>query len=46
MFVMVQENRGPTLNMARSLINRPNGHLFDSESESESGKKNVKKEKN
>ena len=45
MFVMVQENRGPTLNMARSLINRPNGQLFDSESESESGKKNVKKEK-
>ena len=46
MFVMVQENRGPTLNMARSLINRPNGQvLFDSESESESGNKNVKKEK-
>ena len=40
MFVMVQKNRGPTLNMARSLINMPNGQaLFDSGCESESYKK-------
>ena len=45
MFVMVQENRGPTLNMARSLINRPNGQVVDSGSESESSESRLKKEK-
>ena len=45
MFVMVQKNRGPTLNMARRFINMPNGQVFDSGCESESCNKNVKKEK-
>ena len=45
MFVVVQKDRGPTLDMARRLINMPNGQVFDSGCESESCKKNVKKEK-
>ena len=45
MFVVVQKNRGPTLNLARNLINMPNGQVVDSGSESESSKKNIKKEK-
>ena len=44
-FVVVQKNRGPTLNLARNLINIPNGQVVDSGSESESSKKNIKKEK-
>ena len=45
MFVMVQKNRGPTLNLARNLINMPNGQVVDSGSESESSEKRLKKEK-
>jgi hypothetical protein len=45
MFVVVQKDMGPTLNIARNLINRPNGQVVDSGSESESSKKNIKKEK-
>ena len=45
MFVVAQKNRGPTLNLARNLINMPIGQVVDSGSESESSKKNVKKEK-
>ena len=45
MFVVVQKNRGPTLNLARNLINMPNGQVVDSGCESESCNKNVKKEK-
>ena len=45
MFLIVQEAKGLTLNLARGLINRPDGLTVDSESESESSDKNIKEER-
>ena len=45
MFLVVQEGKGLTLNLARGLIDRPDGLTVDSESESESSDKNFKDER-
>ena len=44
MFLVVQEGKGLTLNLARGLINRPDGQTVDSESESESSDMTIKEE--
>ena len=45
MFLVVQEAKGLTLNLARGLIDRPDGQTVDSESESESSDMTIKEEK-